>query len=85
MRSTCGRIRSTRKRADHIAMCAGLDRAVKTSASSWDDGEDLSGARRSCEGTKVYRSGLEKTKVEHHRRTENSATVGVERGQRGVD
>jgi hypothetical protein len=50
--------------------------------SSWDDGEDPGGARRSCGGTKVYRSGLEKIGAEHHRRTENGVTAGVERGQR---
>jgi hypothetical protein len=39
-------------------------------------GKNLMGAHRSCGGTKVYRSGFEKTGVEHYRRTENGVTAG---------
>jgi hypothetical protein len=66
-------------RANHEAARGGWKGAVKASTGSWDDGEDPGGARRSCGGMKVYRSGLEKTGVEHHRRTENDATQGVEK------
>jgi hypothetical protein len=54
----------------------GWNRAVTASMGSWDDGEDLGRARRSCERTKVYKSGFEKTGAEHHRRTENGTTAG---------
>jgi hypothetical protein len=49
---------------------------VKTSTDRWDNGEDPGRARQSCRGTKVYRSGLEKTEAEHHCRTVNGATIG---------
>ena len=58
-------------RANHVAVCGGWNREVKVSTGSWDDGEDPGGVRRSCGGTKVYKSDLEKTKVEYHHRTEN--------------
>jgi hypothetical protein len=48
---------------------------VKALTGSWDDGEDPSEARRSCGGTKVDKSGLEKIRTEHHRRTENDTTA----------
>jgi hypothetical protein len=63
-------------RADHMAARGGWNEAVKASTGSWDDGEDPGGTRRSCGGTKVNRSGLEKTKIEHHRRTGNDAMAG---------
>jgi hypothetical protein len=69
---------------DHVAARGGWNRAVKTSTSSWDDEEDPGGAHRSCGGTKVYKSSLEKTEAEHHRRTENSPITGVKKGQRGL-
>jgi hypothetical protein len=59
-----------------VAAHGGWNRAVKASTGSWDDGEDPGGARRSCGGTRVYKSGLEKTETEHHRRTGNDATTG---------
>ena len=62
-------------RANHMAARGGWNKAVKASMGSWDDGEDPSRARRSYEGTKVYRSGLKKTGAEHHRRIENGATA----------
>ena len=46
---------------------------MKASTSSWDDGENPSGARRNCGGMKVYKLRLEKTKAKHHRRTKNGA------------
>jgi hypothetical protein len=58
---------------------------VKTSTDSWDNGEDPGGVRRSCGGTKVYRSGLEKIGVEHHCRTENGATVKGGKRPEGVN
>ena len=54
----------------------GWNRSMKALTGSWDDGEDPGGACRSCEGTKLNRSGLEKTKVVHHHRTENGAATG---------
>jgi hypothetical protein len=54
----------------------GRNGAVKASTSSWDDGEDPGGVRRSCGGTRVYRLGLEKTEIEHHCRTGNDAMAG---------
>jgi hypothetical protein len=61
---------------DHVAALGGWNRAVKASTGSWDYGEDPGGAHQSCGGTKVYRSGLEKTRAAHHRRTENDAAAG---------
>jgi hypothetical protein len=63
-------------RADHVAARGGRNGAVKASTGSWDDGEVPGGARQSCGGTRVYRLGLEKTGIEHHRRTGNDATTG---------
>jgi hypothetical protein len=63
-------------RAGHMAARGGWNKAVKTSAGSWDDGDDPGVARRSCGGTKVYRFGLEKAGVEHHRRIENGTAAG---------
>jgi hypothetical protein len=59
-----------------VAARGGWNGAVKASTGSWDDGEDPGGVRRSSGGTKVDRSGLEKTRTEHHRRTKNDATAG---------
>jgi hypothetical protein len=63
-------------RADHVAARGGWNGAMKALMGSWDDGEDLGGVRRSCGGTKIYRSGLEKIGAKHHCRTENDATAG---------
>jgi len=63
-------------RADHVAARGGWNGAVKASTGSWDDGEDPGEARRSCGGSKVYRSGFEKTGAENHRKTENDAMAG---------
>jgi hypothetical protein len=63
-------------RTDHVAARGDWNGAVKASTGSWDDRKDPGGARRSCGGTKVCRSGLEKIGVEHHRRTENDTTTG---------
>ena len=63
-------------RADHVVVHGGWNRAVKALTGSWDNGKNSGGARRSCEGTKVYKSGLEKIGAEHHRRIENGATAG---------
>ena len=49
---------------DHMAAHGGWNRAVKTSTSSWDDEEDSGEMRQSCGETKVYKFGLEKTRVE---------------------
>jgi hypothetical protein len=62
--------------ADHMAARGGWNGGMKASTGSWDNGEDPGGARRSCGGTKVDRSGLEKIETEHHRRTGNDATAG---------
>jgi hypothetical protein len=59
-----------------VAARGGWNRAVTVLMGSWDDGEDPGGVCRSCGGTKVYRSGFEKTKAEYHRKSENGATVG---------
>jgi hypothetical protein len=64
-------------RADHTVTHGGWNKAVKTSTGSWEDGEDLGGACRSCGGTKVYRSGLEKSGDENHRSIENGTTCDV--------
>jgi hypothetical protein len=69
-------------RADHVAARGGWNRAVKALTGSWDNGEDPARARQSYGGTKVYRSGLEKTEAKHHCRTENGATAGGGKGQR---
>jgi hypothetical protein len=66
--------------ANHVAARDGWNRAMKTSTGSWEDGEDLGGAGRSCGGIKVYKSDLEKIGAEHHYRIENGAIArGVKR------
>ena len=72
-------------RADHVAAHGGWNKVVKASTSSWDNGEDPSGARWSCRGTKVNRFGLEKTRVAHHRKIENGATTGGGKRPEGID
>jgi hypothetical protein len=62
-------------RADHMAARGDWNEAVKASTGSWDDGEDPGEARRSYGGMKVDKSGLEKTRTKHHRRTGNDATA----------
>ena len=62
-------------RANHVAARGGWKGAVKASTDSWDGAEDPGGACRSCGGTKVYKSGLEKIGAQDHRRTENDATA----------
>jgi hypothetical protein len=58
-----------------VAARGGWNGAISPTG-SWDDGEDLGGAHRSCGGTRVYRLSLEKTGTKHHRRTGNDATAG---------
>jgi hypothetical protein len=59
-----------------VAERGGWNKAVKTSAGSWDGGDDPRVARQSCRGTKVYRSGLEKAGAKHPHRIENGAAAG---------
>jgi hypothetical protein len=75
----------TQEHANHVAAHGGWNRAVKTSAGSWDDGEDPGGVRRSCGGTKVYISDLKKKKSDLNTTVElrTAPLQGVERGQRG--
>ena len=72
-------------RADHVVARGGWNRVVKALTGSWDGGEDSSGACRSYGGKKVYRSGLEKTRVVHHRRSENGATAGGGKRPKGTN
>ena len=69
-------------RADHVAARGDWKGAVKASTSSWDGGEDPGGARQSCGGTKVYKSGLEKTELKTTIEPRTTRRQGVEKGQR---
>ena len=62
-------------REPHAQACGGWNKAVKTSTRSWEDGEDPGRAHHSCGGTKVYKSGLEKSKAENHHKAGNGVTA----------